>query len=172
MYVLDRILVRIYSLIVALGTVWVALWLFGVPIIIMWTHHAVTTRTWIWLYFIVLFALSIRYLFFRVEPRITQAFIKDGELGQIRISFATVNELARRAAKQVKGVEHLLVRVEETSTGLVVWVKVRAHVNIDLTTLSEEIQQQVSESILRATSLKTTAVHVQIQELAPEALQK
>jgi len=115
----------------------------------------------------VVFALPL----FSLQKREVHSFVKSTEAGDIRIGFAAVNELARRAAGGLRGVGRLQTRIQESSEGLVVWIQVRADAGIDLTALCEQIQQVVADDIRKATSLTVQAVHVQIAELAAPTAQ-
>lgn len=167
----DRLILRIYSLIIAVTSVWAALWLLGFTPVQDVTHALVVDKA-LWVFVAVLFLWSLRYLLFSMQRREIHSFVKSTEVGDIRIGFSAVNELARRAAAQLRGVARLHSRVEESPEGLVVWIKVRAETGVDLTALCEQMQRAVTDAIRSATSLSVQAVHVQIAELAPLSAQK
>lgn len=169
---LDRFLVKLYSLAIALSVIWYTAWLLGFAPVIDMTHTAVQQGVWITVYLAVLFILSIRYLLFRTEAKSIHSFVKDTGNGEVRIGYGAVNDLSRRAAKSVSGVDRLKTQVDESPDGLVVWVKIRALAGSDLTRLSEQVQQSIMDAIRSGTSLTVSAVHVQIADLAPVAGEK
>lgn len=167
----DRLLLRVYSFLVAASVVWTALWLLGFPSV----HYATSVliwSNWLWGFIALLFLLSGRYLFFGLQKRAAHSFVKTTENGEVRIGFSAVNELSRRAAMQIRGVTRLSTNVQESAEGLVVWIKVRVESGVDLTALSDQMQQEVAQAIRSATSLAVHAVHVQISDLAPLTPQK
>ena len=173
MSLLDKILLRIFSFLTVVFALVVALLLLDVTPVVN------ATRTVFYLggnYNLILFGvyliLGLRYLLFPLEKRKMHSFVKDTEVGEIRISHATVKEIAVRAARHIRGVDRVITHVEEYGSGLIVHAQVRATAGIDLTAMSTSIQQQISEAIYTATSLKVSAVHVQIAELTPEVAQR
>lgn len=119
-----------------------------------------------------MFLVSVRYLAFRIQEPVIHSFVKDTESGEIRIGYQAVEEMARRAARQVRGVERLRTRVSDAPDGLVVSLRVRAEPNVDLTAMSALLQQAVMEVVRSGTALKVSAVHVQIAGLAPDGAQR
>lgn len=173
MTLIDRLLLRAYSLIILLSAVWMGLWLGGEPAVTAVTRAAVTVDGgWLWVYAAAVFLLAGRYLFFGAGQKGTDSFVKETETGEIRISYGTVVELSQRAARQVRGVERLHARVDESPEGLLVSLHVRALPGIDLTALAGQLQEAVTETIRSATSLAVRAVHVQIAGLAQDAAQR
>ncbi|MCY0876355.1 MAG: alkaline shock response membrane anchor protein AmaP [Firmicutes bacterium] len=168
---IGRWMLRVYSFIIAFISLWATFWLLGYGPVQEVTRFLIANNV-MFLVVAVMFLWSLRYLLFPMQKREIHSFVKTTESGDIRIGFAAVNELARRAASQLKGVARLHSHVQERPEGLVVWIKVRADAGVDLTALSEQMQQAVSEAIRSATSLTVQAVHVQIAELAPATLQK
>lgn len=172
MRAVDSVLLRFYSLIVAATSVWALLWLLGVPPVMAITEAATTEKWWFFGLIAVGFILSIRYLVFRLQPSDSHSFVKDTGSGEIRIGYPAVEEMARRAAKQVRGVERLQTQVSENAEGLVVVLRVRAEPHVDLTAMSEALQQTVTETIRSTASLTVAAVHVQVAGIAPDVSQR
>ncbi len=171
MAVVDRVVLRIYSALVLLGLLWAVLFVSGTSEVV----YAASTTAAVeatWTYVAVVAILSFRYLFLRLVPRSIHSFVKDTEVGEIRISHETVRELAHRAARQVKGVERLSARVDEAPEGLMVSLRVRVLPHVDVTAMSDQLQRAVIGSIRDATSLAVLAVHVQVAGLAPETSQR
>lgn len=171
MAVVDRIILRIYSALVLLGLLWAVLFVSGVSAVVNTTSTPVALQV-AWVYALVVALLSFRYLFLRLGARQIHSFVKDTEAGEIRISHETVGELAQRAARQVKGVERLRARVDESPEGLVVSLHVRVLPHVDVSAMGDQLQRAVITSIRDSTSLAVLAVHVQVAGLAPEAAQK
>jgi uncharacterized alkaline shock family protein YloU len=165
----DRVILRLFSLIVAASAVWAALWAFGVPAVVARSHTVVMEHTWLYVYLVVVLLLAVRYLAFPVARAPIHAFVRSGEAGEVRIGYAAVIDVADRAARQVRGVEQLHTRVREGDAGLIVEVQLRALHGTDLTELAQEVQRMVAQGIGSATSLTVAAVHVHVSGLAPVA---
>ena len=171
MAVVDRVILQIYSVLVLLGLLWVVLYVVGVPEVVYLSTVAVAapiSST----YALLVALLSFRWLFLHWGGRKIHSFVKDTEIGEIRISRATVSELAERASRQVKGVERLRARVDESPEGLVVSLHIRVLPHVDVPGMADQLQRAVITSIRDATSLSVSAVHVQVSGLAPETAQR
>lgn len=168
----DRVLLRLYAVLTGLGAIWLGLWLGAVPPVPVATNALFGSGDLVWLivYVLVIFLLSVRFVLIRKSGgRHVDSYVKVTESGEIRISHATVSDLARRAARLVRGVEKLQAAVGESPEGLVVSLRVRAQTGVDLTQMSDQLQAAVIDAIRGATSLTVHAVHVQIAGLAPES---
>ncbi|PWI58787.1 alkaline shock response membrane anchor protein AmaP [Sulfoacidibacillus thermotolerans] len=172
MSLIDRLLLRFFSLLVLVNAVWYSLGLLGVPFVINTSIDPNVLYTAVWIDFALLLVLSLRFLLYRVLHRRPLAFIKDSESGEVRIGYDTVKEIAHRAAKQIRGVERLQTKISADPQGLVVSLNVRSLPAIDVTAMSEQIQHGVAEAIRNYTSLSVAKVHVHIVALAPDAASK
>ncbi len=172
MALFDRLLLRLFSLLVFVNVVWTIMGLLGVPFVLYTTVNSRSAYIALWINLILMIVLALRFLFYRVLHRRKPSFIKTVETGEIRIGYETVKELAHRAAKQVRGVERLHTRISADAQGLVVSLDVRSHPDTDVTAMSEQIQQMVAEAIRNYTSLSVSKVHVHIAAIAPEVTAK
>ncbi len=172
MYPLDRWLVRVHGLLAAIGSLWLVLWMLHFAPVVRLNAYLVTYQgAWLWAGLVILFILSVRYLAFRLQPRKHHAFVRELEGGHIRIGHQTVKEIAIRAAQQIKGVQRVQIKIEESDQGLIIVTTVHAE-PVDLNAMGEAIQRAVSTAVQEMTSLTINAVHVNVFELAPVLVQK
>ena len=172
MFPFDRWLVRVYGLLAATCALWLILRLSSFAPAVRLSDYLLANYTgWLYALLAVLFILSIRYLAFRLQPRKPHAFIRELEGGQIRIGHHTVREIATRAAKQIKGVKLIQVKIDESEKGLIVNANVQAE-PVDLNAMSEAIQREINRAVTEMTSLAIAAVNVHVFELASDNAQK
>lgn len=119
----------------------------------------------------VVFALiCVRFLFYRLNGREVDYVVLPGEFGRIRISFQTIQQLANRTGKTVRGVQELDTRVRNGQAGILLSTKVRALPDLDLAHMSAEIQAAVKEYVERTSGVTVEHITVNVMELAGGAV--
>ena len=115
----------------------------------------------------VVFALiSLRFLFYRSSHSDLDFVALQGEHGQIRISFETIQQLSNRTGRSVRGVQEFTTRVRSGQAGILLSVRVKALADLDLARMSAEIQNAVKEYVERTSGVTVERVAVNIAELA------
>lgn len=82
------------------------------------------------------------------------------ELGDIRISVETVENLALKAAAKTRGVKDLRARVRVAESGLQILIRAFIDGDGSIPVLSEEMQRNVSQAIEDATGIPVAEVSV------------
>jgi uncharacterized alkaline shock family protein YloU len=117
--------------------------------------------------FSILFALiSIRFLFYRTGSAEPDYVVLQGENGQIRISYLTIQQLANRTGRSIRGVQEFETRVRNGQAGVLLSTRVKAIPDVDLARVGNEIQQAVKDCVERSTGIVVERVVVNIAELA------
>lgn len=172
MFPFDRWLVRILGFLTAIGSLWLILWLVHVDPVMGWNAYLTASYSaWLIAGLVVILILSVRFLAFRLQPRKQHAFVRVMEGGHIRIGHQTVKEIATRATNQIKGVQRVQIKIDESEQGLIFSINVHAE-PVDLNVMGEAIQQSVANAVRDMTSLTIAAVHVHVVDLAPDPIQK
>ncbi|MCI0183144.1 alkaline shock response membrane anchor protein AmaP [Sulfoacidibacillus ferrooxidans] len=172
MTLFDRMLLRLFSLLVLVNVCWTVLGVLGVPFVDNSSLSSGSSVIALWVDLGLMIVLSVRFLLYRLARRRPPSFVKDAGTGEIRIGYETVKEIAHRAAKQVRGVERLQTKISADQEGLVVLMDVRSLPAVDVTAMSEQIQELVMTAVRNYTSLAVSKVHVHIVAIAPEAVAK
>lgn len=115
---------------------------------------------------LVLFIVALRFFFYHLGTKRVDFVVLDGEHGNIRISFETIRQLANRTGKSVRGVHEFDTRVRETSSGVVLLVKMRVLPDIDLSAMATEVQNAVKTYVEHTTGVRVERVSVHIHEVA------
>lgn len=165
---LDRILLVIFSLVGLAG----AVGLFLLGILGVGSLQGLSAYPW-YIYAIVIaiiwFALGLRFLFYRIGAPDVDFVVLPGEIGNIRISFETIRQLTNRTGKSVRGVQEFDTRVKNGPQGVLLALRVRALADMDLNSMSKEIQAKVKEYVEETTGVTVDRVTVHIAELANSA---
>jgi uncharacterized alkaline shock family protein YloU len=118
---------------------------------------------------VVLTLIALRFLFYRLRAPESDHVTLSGEHGQIRISYETVRQLAIRAGRGIRGVHDFDARVRMGQAGLLLYVRVRAHPDVELAQMSSEIQAAVKSYVERTAGVAVERVVVHVAEIAGSA---
>jgi len=120
---------------------------------------------------VIVFLVSLRFFFLsfsRGGPAVPSINQKT-ELGDIRISVETVENLALKAAARTRGVRDLRARVRVAESGLQIMIRAFVDGDGSIPALSEEIQRNVSQHIEDATGIPVSEVSVFIANVTPSS---
>lgn len=165
---LDRILLVLFTLISLVG----AVGLFLIGILGVGMFNQLTLYPW-YIYAIVIaivwFILGLRFLFYRITGADVDYVVLPGDVGNIRISFETIRQLANRTGKMIKGVQEFDTRVKTGTQGVFLAIRVRALPDMDLNAMSREVQSEVKDYVEKTTGITVERVTIHIAELASSA---
>lgn len=171
----DKLLLFLYSLAVGVLAVF-AIVAAGGGIPVSWLEYAAAlvaggsgaVRTTVIVIAVLLLLLSVRFFILSVRgggsvpPSINQRT----ELGDIRISLETVENLSLKAASRVRGARDLKARVRVADSGLVIMIRAFADGEGPIPALSEEIQRTVAAHVEETTGIPVAEVSVFIANVA------
>jgi len=174
---LDRLLLFLYSIVIGAAAIVIIIAASG-GFASSYLHDFVnsltgagTTKVVAIIVSVVVFLVSLRFFIVSVSrggpstPSINQRT----DLGDIRISVETVENLALKAAARTRGVKDLRARVRVTEAGLEILIRAFIDGEGSIPALSEEIQRTVSEQIEEATGIPVAEVSVYIANVTPSA---
>ncbi|HHW92799.1 MAG TPA: alkaline shock response membrane anchor protein AmaP [Firmicutes bacterium] len=91
------------------------------------------------------------------------------ELGELRISFAAVENLIQKTVRQVKGARETRVRVKGTPRGVTVKLQVVVNPEENVPALSKEIQEAICLRVRETMGIEVEEVSVFIANIGHEA---
>ncbi len=118
----------------------------------------------------VLFILVGLYIFFRSmfsKKDVTEFSTNSTESGQIKISINTIENIAKNAIKKIEGIKEskILVKIDsDESVSFLITIIIDGEKPIP--EISEEIQNNIKESIERITGLSVKRVHVVVSDVS------
>lgn len=118
---------------------------------------------------IVVALLSLRFFFYRWRAPMEDYVSMPGEHGNIRISYETIQQLANRTGKVVRGVQEFDTRVRPGQTGLILSVRVKALPDVELSNMSHEIQTSVKTYVEKTSGVAVEQVMVNIVQITNSA---
>jgi len=166
--ILDRLLLFIYSLSIAILSVAAILKLSGV-LPSNWiddSDYRVFISTIVVM--VVLFLLSIRffYISIRKDRNSVPSIDQRTEFGDIQISVETIENLCLKAASKVRGVRDLKVRVKVNQAGITIEIRAVVDGEFSIPVLSSDIQKQVHDYLQETTGIPVSDVSVFIANVA------
>lgn len=163
MGVLDRFLLFLFSLAVALLSILTGAQIFGYD---MWNQLVSGYPLETFAGALVLFLISLRFLFFRrgasKEP---QAITHKTEHGDVRISLQTLENLADRAARLVKGVSDLKTKVRPSEAGIRIAIRVSVDPDLDIPQITTSVQQKVKDYVESTAGITVQNVAVYVNDI-------
>jgi uncharacterized alkaline shock family protein YloU len=162
----DRILLFFYACLVAFFSLLVFLQAIGFdvfPLVFGQEGTTVTIGA-----SLLLFLISLRFLLMRSgrKRREPEAIIRATDHGEIRVSLATLESLAMRAARGVRGVQDLQTKVHRTEQGVRIAMKMACDPDLEIPVLTETLQAKVKHYVEETSGTPVEEVRVYVQDLA------
>ncbi|MVP00155.1 alkaline shock response membrane anchor protein AmaP [Paenibacillus lutrae] len=177
--ILDRLLLFLYSLVILLISAIAVLAAFQlIPVRtteyylgyvfdrgFTWEKVAVITGG------ILIFLLSLRFFYISVRRSRTQASSIDqrSEIGDIRISVETVENLSLKAAGRTRGVRDLRARVKVSEAGLDINIRTVVDGESSIPEITEEMQNAVKSHVEEITGIPVAHVSVYVANIVQSA---
>lgn len=115
---------------------------------------------------LIFFALSIVFLFSGVRSEKEKKFIsKANNIGEIRISLNTIENLALSASRKLNGVKETKAYVNKLGEDVSIYIKAVVLADIHIPTLSEELQSKVKKAVEETSGINVTAVKVSVENI-------
>lgn len=175
-YLFDRLLLFIFSFFVGICVIFVLLSILGfLPDFdpLLWlTQVQETTGNFLTVIIVglLLILISIRLIYVSIRNEVRRPLSVDQrtDLGDIRISMETLRNLALKSASRVKGAQDFKVKVQHSTAGLEIIVKIFVDGERSITVITEEVQQSVKEYIEDITGIPVASVSVFVANLVHE----
>ncbi len=162
----DRILLVLFNLAVMILSAYVlgaAAGLLG-PISDLATTVFLYYRWEVILFSLVLFVLSIRFLYLGVWPTTNKqqaGFVHEGELGQIKISLSALEQIAEQVVAKERSVRRAKIGLQMSAGGAIFHVRVATNGQQNLVELAHNLQQAIREQVEQVTEVVVRDVEIQ-----------
>jgi len=115
---------------------------------------------------LIFFALSIVFLLSGVKSDKEKKFIsKANNVGEIRISLNTIENIALAASKKLSGVKETKAYVSRVGEDVSIYIKSVVLSDIHIPTLSEELQNKVKKAVEETSGINVTDVKVSVENI-------
>lgn len=115
---------------------------------------------------LIFFALSIVFLFSGVRSeREKKSISKANNIGEIRISLNTIENIALSASRKLNGIKETKAYVSKLGEDVSIYIKAVVLADIHIPTLSEELQIKVKKAVEETSGINVTDVKVSVENL-------
>jgi uncharacterized alkaline shock family protein YloU len=172
---LDRFILTLYSLsLLILSLVFIAITLNLIPFHwVQWVmddiYHSTRYSLLYTLAGVIFFIVSLRFLFSgllggRKEPH-PKAIRRGNEFGATEITLDTLESLATRAAKTVRGIRELKTYVRPYEDGAMIKVRTYVDGEVPIPSLIEQVQQNIKEHVEQISGVRVYEVTVLVSDV-------
>jgi membrane protein implicated in regulation of membrane protease activity len=92
-----------------------------------------------------------------------QAIVHERSLGQVRVSLPAIESLAEKTVSSVEGVKEARARVEALPQGINIILKVIVAPDVNIPSLSEDMQRLVKDKIYNVVGIAVNEVQVAVE---------
>lgn len=115
---------------------------------------------------LIFFALSIIFLFSGVRSeREKKSISKANNIGEIRISLNTIENIALSASRKLNGIKETKAYVSKLGEDVSIYIKAVVLSDIHIPTLSEELQSKVKKAVEETSGINVTDVKVSVENI-------
>lgn len=115
---------------------------------------------------LIFFALSIIFLFSGVRSeREKKSISKANNIGEIRISLNTIENIALSASRKLNGIKETKAYVSKLGEDVSIYIKAVVLADIHIPTLSEELQSKVKKAVEETSGINVTDVKVSVENI-------
>ena len=169
MGIFDRIILSIYTLLLALislGVVLLSLRLISLEWI--WTGISHINGQWeAGLLGVVFFLVSLRLLLAGIRTRrVKDTIVHHTDMGDVHISLDAIKNLVEKTARHTRGVRGAKVRVNHDGQGLKVSIKAVISPENNVPNVSEELQKRIHEYIKNTVGVQLVDVQILVENIS------
>ncbi len=113
--------------------------------------------------------ISLRFFFsaFRFNRREDRSIVQRNDLGVVNISLATIQAIAERTARKVKGVRELKTTVQSNGLDNVIQLRVTVDGETPIPDMTLRLQHDVKQQVEAIAGVEIAEVKVVVAEVAP-----
>ncbi|MDN5346905.1 MAG: hypothetical protein PWP65_469 [Clostridia bacterium] len=125
----------------------------------------------------IVFLVAARFLWaglaiLRPRSDSDQALIQTTDLGEVRLTMPALESMVVRAARQIKGIREVKVRLKVLPGGLAVMLELTVLPDRSLPPLAQEAQEAVRRYLSEIAGLEVLEVRVLVSGLTPESIRR
>lgn len=115
---------------------------------------------------LIFFALSIIFLFSGVRSeREKKSISKSSNIGEIRISLNTIENIALSASRRINGIKESKAYVSKLGEDVSIYIKAVVLAETHIPTLSEELQVKVKKAVEDTSGINVADVKVSVENI-------
>ncbi|GMA99186.1 alkaline shock response membrane anchor protein AmaP [Pelosinus sp. IPA-1] len=169
MGIFDRIILSIYTLLLAIlsiGVILLSLRLISLEWV--WTSISLLSGQWeVGLVGAVFLLVSIRLLLASIRShRIKETIVHHTNMGDVHISLDAIKNLVEKTARHTRGVRGVKVRVSHDGKGLKVSLKAVVSPENNVPSVSEELQKRVHAYIKNTVGVELVDVQILVENIS------
>ena len=169
MGIIDRIILSIYTLLLAflsIGVILLSLRLISLELV--WTGISHISGQWeAGLVGAVFLLISIRLLLAGMRSRrVKDTIVHHNEMGDVHISLEAIKNLVEKTARHTRGVRGVKVRINLINQGLKVSLKAVVSPEVHVPSVSAELQERVHEYIKSTVGIDLVDVEVLVENIS------
>ncbi|EPY13943.1 MULTISPECIES: alkaline shock response membrane anchor protein AmaP [Paenibacillus] len=165
--IVDRLLLFVYSLVIGSLSVAAILAALGFiperldPTQPLWLQTTVIAVA------AVILLLSIRFVYvsMRRERKSMSSIDQRTDIGDIKISIETIENVALKAASRVRGVKDLKARIRTNESGLDITIRTVVDGETAIPSMTEDVQRQVRDYVQEITGIPVSYVSVYVANI-------
>ncbi|KQL49175.1 hypothetical protein AN963_05230 [Brevibacillus choshinensis] len=120
---------------------------------------------------IIFLVVSLRFFFSsfrRSKPKVDRGIRQRSDLGEVNITIQTIQTIAERAARRVKGVRDMKTNVKALESGNIISLRVSVDGETPLPELTQKLQQDVKDQVEGIAGVVISEVQVVVTEVAQQ----
>ncbi|MEA4882873.1 MAG: alkaline shock response membrane anchor protein AmaP [Clostridia bacterium] len=90
------------------------------------------------------------------------------DLGEVRVSMAAIETIARRTARQVRGIRDVEATADGDNEGIRVFSRVQVYPDVSITEVCEQLEKQLADAINAAVGVPVRSVHTVVRGVASD----
>ena len=102
------------------------------------------------------------------KGQISSTLVQNTTLGEVHITLTALENLVKRAAKQVKGIREVKTRIKSTSEGVAFYLQTSLHPGTNIPEVSNQLQEIVSGEVQKSAGIQVLEVKVLVENLTAE----
>ena len=169
MSIIDRIILSIYTLLLAflsLGVMLLSLRL--IPLELVWTGVLYISEQWeAGLVGAVFLLVSIRLLLAGMRSRcLKDTIVHHNDIGDVHISLDAIKNLVEKTSRNTRGVRGAKVRVSHDKRGLKVSINAVVSPEVHVPSISAELQQRIHDYIKNTVGVEIADVEILVENIS------
>lgn len=115
---------------------------------------------------LIIFALSIMFLFSGIRAdKSRKAIIRFSEVGEIRISMNTIENIALAASRKIAGLRDTKAYVSKNEDGVSLEITTSVIPDINIPSISAEVQEKVKTAVEKTSGITVNDVRVSVENI-------
>lgn len=174
MKIFDRIILTIYTFILALVSIILVIFPFETKLFSVENLEpylqSIKGNYWFSIIGLAFLLVSIRFLISGVRRDRRDIYItRHTKLGELKISAYTIEGLAQSVTSKIVGINNIKTRVNLTKEGIAMKIKGQVNPDLNIPETTLELQEKIKEHIENCTGIDVTEVKIEISNISTPA---